>query len=265
MRVKRKVSNASGFEKEKGEMMKEYLENLKYTILRNKITTNWRGIPLTFSIHNSVDHWRASNVNKEPHTLDWIDKFSTGSIFYDIGANIGTYSLYAAKKGSIAYTFEPIPSNCNSIYKNIALNNLAGKITCFPFFLDKHICLKPLDIPIESGNTLMDGNLIKQGILCMSLDFIVKECALPIPDYIKIDVDGNELSVLKGMSELLSRDSIKSMQIELMEENETEALKFLEGFGFVGTLLQTSRAKGKNYYDYHFGRKKIKTKFSEVK
>lgn len=51
----------------------------------------------------SVDHWRvlgrAKNYSiKEPDTLDWLDGFEPGTCYFDIGANIGQFSLYPAKK-----------------------------------------------------------------------------------------------------------------------------------------------------------------------
>ena len=67
------------------------------------------------SIRVAVDHWRTlmrakTYSIKEPDTLDWLDSFEPGSCYFDLGANIGQYSLYPAKKYGDkvrVYAFEP--------------------------------------------------------------------------------------------------------------------------------------------------------------
>lgn len=60
---------------------------------------NHNNVNLKLVCPNRFAYWRAKSFStKEPETLNWIDQFSENSIFYDIGANIGLYSLYAAKK-----------------------------------------------------------------------------------------------------------------------------------------------------------------------
>ena len=77
----------------------------------------------------NYEMWRAGHYDdKEPDTLDWIDThFKPGDTVFDIGANIGQYSLYAAKRlnHDIAIlAFEPEALNFAKLNRNIVLNGL---------------------------------------------------------------------------------------------------------------------------------------------
>ena len=64
--------------------------------------------------------WRAKTLLTEEEIIKWIDSSNKGDIFYDIGANVGNYSLYAAKtKGIKVYAFEPEINNVQLLYSNV--------------------------------------------------------------------------------------------------------------------------------------------------
>ena len=67
--------------------------------LENYTTIKIDDEKLFFYTPNNLVKWRVKTFfTKEPDTLKWIDNFKEDEIFWDIGANIGLYSLYAAKK-----------------------------------------------------------------------------------------------------------------------------------------------------------------------
>ena len=78
-------------------------------------------------------------ATKEPGTLKWIENnFKTGDVIYDIGANIGQYSLYPAKllKGDCkVYAFEPEALNFAKLNYNIKLNDLSKSVLAYPIAL----------------------------------------------------------------------------------------------------------------------------------
>jgi len=82
-----------------------------------------------------------SLYTKEPETLNWIDSFQPNNsgniIFWDIGANIGLYSIYAAVKFKDIkiISFEPSTSNTRTLSRNLSINNLESKISIFPLAL----------------------------------------------------------------------------------------------------------------------------------
>ena len=68
-----------------------------------------RGVRLSFVAPNGLNHFRIDSFStKEPETLDWIDNIPLGSVLWDIGANIGLYSCYAARSRNCqVIAFEP--------------------------------------------------------------------------------------------------------------------------------------------------------------
>ncbi|HAH65825.1 MAG TPA: hypothetical protein DCL72_10210 [Rhizobiales bacterium] len=92
---------------------------------------------IRFACPNLLTRWRVETLrSKEPATLDWIDGFSCEDTLWDVGANIGIYSIYAAvSRGCRVVAFEPSPVNFALLERNIVLNDLSEKIVAFPVAL----------------------------------------------------------------------------------------------------------------------------------
>ena len=209
--------------------IKEFIEQDSYKVIKilNK--------KIKFFTPNKLTELRIQNFfNSEPETLDWINKFEKGKcIFWDIGANIGLYSIYAALKHSnIEITsFEPSTSNLRILSRNISMNKLLKKIKIAPFALfnkdNKFMTLREGHF-IEGGalNTF-SGNLNFEGkkhffphnynTFGTSINYLLKNKILNIPNYIKIDVDGTEHFILKGSNKFLKNKNIKSILVEINE------------------------------------------------
>ena len=93
-----------------------------------------RGLSITVGVSSETERYRADTyADKEPETLDWLDKnLRDGDVLYDIGANIGVYSLYAAKRrpNCRVYAFEPAGQNFARLLRNISINRLDNVIPC---------------------------------------------------------------------------------------------------------------------------------------
>jgi len=77
--------------------------------------------------------WRSQTLfTKEPETIEWIDSMDKNDTLWDIGANVGLYSIYAGLKGMKVFAFEPSALNTFLISKNIETNNLKDNVTMFP-------------------------------------------------------------------------------------------------------------------------------------
>ncbi len=163
----------------------------------------------------------------QPEVPEWIDSFDEKSCLVDVGANIGVFSLYAAKKKHSVVAFEPESLNFACLNLNIMDNNLKDYITAYPISLNDNNDISFLNLSTMkfggSGNTFgscldESGNIFepvyKQGSMAFKLDDVIKKKKITV-NYVKIDVDGNELFVLKGMSELLKSPNLKSLCIEL--------------------------------------------------
>lgn len=192
---------------------------------------------IKFFIPNQLTEWRVDTFfSKEPETLEWIDKFEKKDdlIFWDIGANIGLYSIYNAlkNKGSTTISFEPSTSNLRVLSRNISINSLENDIKIFPIPLtDK----KNKFLFMNEGNFMEGGALNSFGenfnfkgekfissmsyqIFGTNINHLIESNTLSIPDYIKIDVDGIEHLILDGANKHLKNKKIKSLSVEINEK-----------------------------------------------
>ncbi len=173
-----------------------------------------------------MEKWRAETFwNKEPETLKWIESFEPGSMFADVGANIGQYSLYAATLGHDVAAIEPQPANFQALLRNIGLNKLSENIDAWHIAISSRrkvsvIQVNYQDIAGKSGIQIQKtGNYFVQ---CHNLE--------PVFDYIKIDVDGVELDIVKGMD--LKSPQLKSALIEVSPDNQKEITEIFYDHGF---------------------------------
>ena len=208
---------------------------------------------ISFFTPNKITEWRIKTFfEKEPETLEWIDNFDSKNkiVFWDIGGNIGLYSIYAALRYSNIeiFTFEPSTSNLRVLSRNISLNQLDEKITIcqFPltdknnsFLLMKENCFEEGGSMNSFGENFdYNGNLFTSNhqykIYGTSINYLLDNNILKMPNYIKIDVDGIEHLILKGGNKYLNNPLIKSISIELNED-------FSEQFNEVNKILKDNK------------------------
>jgi FkbM family methyltransferase len=187
---------------------------------------------IRINISSKIELWRARTyLTKEPETINWIDGFKKNEVFFDVGANIGLYSIYAAKKSCRVYSFEPSSNNFSSLVKNIKLNNL--NISTFGFAISNNEKISSINlvstIEGDSQHNLFEKDklysrdfIFKQGIFMTTLDNLVYKYKFLMPNHIKIDVDGNERKILLGAKKLLKSKKIKSLMIEINYKNKNE-------------------------------------------
>lgn len=191
-----------------------------------------------FYADSELEKWRANTLlEKEPETIAWLNHYSMlGGRFYDIGANIGIYSIYAASlnRDLEVYAFEPVQENYCALANNIILNE-APNIHVFPFAastINKLTTLFIKDSRIGNSGAQIEepiderGNLFSsldtQLVLSLSLDSMVQEFGFPAPNFVKIDVDGHERNIIEGMNNILEMDSLQSILIEFNSIPEKE-------------------------------------------
>ena len=202
---------------------------------------------INFFVPNQLTNWRIDTFfSKEPETLDWIDSFEKKEnfIFWDIGANIGLYSIYNSIKHSKSTTiaFEPSSSNLRVLTRNIFINNLEKKIKVLPMPLtNKENTFQEMYEGhfIEGGAlnsfgeiTDFEGNEFKPdmrySLLGTTINHLIENKILEIPDYIKIDVDGIEHLILEGGNKALNNNKIRSCSIEINENYKEQYSKVLD-------------------------------------
>jgi FkbM family methyltransferase len=214
---------------------------------------------LRFYTPTLISAYRAKSFfTKEPDTLEWLDKKGgNNKILYDIGANMGIYSLYYSKKfNSTSYVFEPSFMNLNLIQNNLKLNNLEKKVVIVPNPTYSKTAISTLyqlrriagDAVTTLNNNKVFKNMLDRStvtnspsinqVLGLSIDYLVENKILKKPDLIKIDVDGNEIEVLKGCKKTLSGNKKISILIELRKDTYNSAKNFLKtnGLKFVSKM-----------------------------
>jgi FkbM family methyltransferase len=201
---------------------------------------------------NSRREFRRSSeaLTKEPGTNVWIkEHVKLGEVFYDIGANIGVYTLMAAKQvgptGRV-YSFEPHVANFAQLMKNIKLKALQASVKpCCIALHDKTelVNFNYMDLSAARGhsqvNQLIDhaGEHFEAEVcepkLSASLDDLIFYHGFPVPDHIKIDVDGNEIPILNGMLRLLTgAHSPQTLQVETERRQNEILMPFMEKIGY---------------------------------
>lgn len=228
----------------KGKVARRVLETLqRFRLGRTLISMTTRfAISQTAStkIHDVTVHystiefsWLKSRFEDtpplEPTTLTWIDEATENSVLWDIGANIGSYVIYAGlKKNMKVVAFEPSPFNIEFLSRNIWLNNLESQVTVVPNPLSSDVTqAKLLMKSIEWGNSgsTFGENYAENGqpievefeyqTIGFSMDQALTWLGLAQPDYIKLDVDGIEGLILSGGKTVLSK--VKSLLVEVPE------------------------------------------------
>ena len=134
-------------------------------------------------------------------------------IFWDIGSNIGLYSIYAAvvHKNIEVISFEPSVNNLRILSRNISKNKLSNKIKLItnPLLDKPNIFSSMNENSTKEGSALntFSKNLIlrkkfnskmEYKIFGTTINYLVQNKILDTPNYIKIDVDGLEHLILRG-------------------------------------------------------------------
>jgi len=201
---------------------------------------------IKFFVPNQLLEWRVDTYfSKEPETLEWIDSFQEKEnlIFWDIGANIGLYSIYNSLKHpkSTTIAFEPSSSNLRVLTRNISINNLEKKIkvVSIPLTNKENIFQEMNEGQFVEGGALnsfgekfdFEGKefkpIMKYNLLGTTINYFLENSILDIPDYIKIDVDGIEHLILEGGDKFLNDKKVKSLSIEINENFKEQYDKVL--------------------------------------
>lgn len=189
-----------------------------------------------------------ARMNYESENLDFIDTIQRGEVLYDLGACEGRFSIYAALKGVRVVSFEPENRNFSVFQQNIHINHLTTELIT-PIHAgvgekDGKAIIK-IGQPWEGGhqkvveheevrNDLNFNFIEKQEIEIISLDSFLEKDEYPFPDYLKIDIDGSEMTFIIGSKKTLQSEKIKGIIFELYEfdPNFDEIINQLRIYGF---------------------------------
>ena len=211
------------------------------------ITTDVRGVRL-----NLAGYTRAlelcARMNRETEVLDFIDSIPRDKMLFDLGACEGRFALYAAVRGVNCYAFEPEQMNYEALRTNIELNPAAESyLTTFNLAVGNvhHQTTIKIGQPWAGGHHKVLSDVSsrvdldfdftsEQSVEVVALDEFISEAKLPDPDYLKVDIDGSEVSFLRGASKTLQGPSVQGIIFELHEADASyqEVNDFLSSIGF---------------------------------
>ncbi len=225
--------------------------------LQGSFTNDWLGEtvsvdtargPVSFVMLGKLSATRARTLlTKQPTTIAWIDRFAPDSVFWDIGANVGVYTLYAAlRKDMRVVAFEPVAVNYFLLAANCEANEVDGRVDALLMGVGDGRRIGRIEAsqfkPARSFS--FSGKRDKpyrarQSALILSMDQLVEDFGLPCPNYVKIDTPDMSESILAGGARLLRRPELREIHMEVDEnevrQGERSVTAVLDAAGFVAT------------------------------
>lgn len=213
------------------------------------VQLDYDGAPVWIYATSKIERTvRAAACAKEPWTVRWIEaELTKGGVLYDIGANVGVFSLLAAavcESDLTVFAFEPGYASFGRLCENISLNGAEATVI-------------PIPLPLWSSNRILQfayrsvlpgkarhrlrrqskkaraGRAhYEQPVLGTRLDDLVRLYKLPLPNHIKVDVDGAEVQVLSGASDVLNQPDLRTLMVESEPEHEASVIELLNASGF---------------------------------
>ena len=214
-------------------------------------------VEMTFHVPNEVCRYRADTFStKEPETLEWIDRYGGPGALFDIGANVGLYSVYYAKThpGTV-YAFEPSALNVGLLARNVSASDVAERVVL-------------VSLPLTSGNQVADFHLTMLdeggamstfgdeaghdgGVVRSSMDYRTAGVTLDFlvdtgvvrepPSMMKIDVDGIEHLILAGAQHTLADPTLRTVLIEVNDDFQVQAREVERMMSEAGFVLAERR------------------------
>ena len=224
---------------------KEYLDSNK----PDKVTIDIFGKSIQMNVENMSEFVRVKSYKNDTHILEYLESnLSDGDVFWDIGTNIGLYSLILGAKSSQVKVvcFEPEPRCFARLNANIALNDFEN-IECYEIALSSENAELLLNASPEFGvgdHSLMNKEIVGAKtikIQAVKGDDFANSHPSVFPTVLKIDVEGAEIEVIKGLKEVMSNPKCRAVLCEvhfaiLDKANYTNGAKIitqmLKSYGF---------------------------------
>ena len=224
--------------------------NLAGTALATSVSVRIRDGRLRLLPRTRVTGYLFHADRHEPDMLDYIDSLPAGACFWDIGASVGLYSLYAGLKDGVrVLAFEPSAASFAALCRHIEINGMQESIAAYCVAFGTRTTLDTLNMADsqEGGSFNQFGADIdqferplnvtfRQGAVGLSVDDFMDIFRPPAPTHVKIDVDGLEADILRGGQGTFAGESVQSMIVEIENEltpgRKDEILALMSNLGF---------------------------------
>ena len=186
---------------------------------------------IRFLNHSRRSFGRARTIlTKEPDSMAWIDAMQPGSVFWDIGANVGVLTLYAAMRGDIeVWAFEPAAVNYYNLVANCELNRLEKRVRCLQLGFSDRSGIEDLHVSqflSAYSFTFRESKKLDpkrrtfpsfQAVQVFTIDDFVARYGVPCPNYVKIDVPGLTHEIFAGARHTFAHPALREIQVEARE------------------------------------------------
>ncbi len=210
--------------------MRGKMKNIYTTEIENLVIEGIEGDYVFETIRNSHNFYENELLDK------WFPYIKDSKVIFDIGANLGNHTLYWASKTDYEriYSFEPFYANYERLKNNIGANHFDN---VFPINKGVGSCVGYSTVTAFSeenyGGTTLDINVKESGdIEIIDIDSFADENQLETIDFIKIDTEGFEESILSGLKETLSAYH-PDLWIEVSQNSFQSVINLLEPMGYI--------------------------------
>lgn len=230
-----------------------------------KFRHGFGGVPMVFAdqtlrLDESLRRW---NIEVEKSLQEvMVREIHPGDLVVDVGAHFGMHTLLAAclvgEKGKVV-AFDPTPATVRMLRRNLGLNGLNGRVTV----VESAVSNSPADhieffIPregpmVEASLRPMVEGMNRTMVANVRLDDFRKTFDRKV-SFIKIDVEGAELEVLRGAKDILREDrpvlaiEVHGFALPRFKASVRDLREFLESFGYTETLLEGQQFNGSLYF-----------------
>jgi FkbM family methyltransferase len=200
-------------------------------------------VTVSFVVHSWFEyHNRAQgSYVGEPDMVEWLKtSLKPGDVLWDIGANVGAYSILAAKlcPGASVFSFEPFIPNFAHLWENIVLNEVSTQVT--PVCAGLSDKTAPTALSIKDPRAGSAGHQVgqtigklSQGVIAARGDDLRAQLGLASPTLLKLDIDGLETAAVEGLGETLRTACLREVMIEIEQgKSEEPVQKLCEAAGF---------------------------------
>jgi FkbM family methyltransferase len=199
----------------------------------------------------------AGLTTKEPDTVAWLNGLGQDDVLWDIGANVGVFTMYAAAaRGARVLAFEPSAPNFFVLTRNLQLNGLSERVTAYCLAVAERTELATINLDSADLGAAMsqfgaagdtsrysDAALpLTHGMAGVSIDDLIERFGAPRPTAIKIDVDGLEWPILRGGERTLALAGMRSVLVELSVTRHAERNQAIQWLRERGLMLASTGA-----------------------
>ncbi|MGF1924652.1 MAG: FkbM family methyltransferase [Bacteroidia bacterium] len=209
------------------------VKNYKKKVWDNKfLMINYDSLQSMWIMYNWIVDWEEFNLIK--------DSVKEDQICFDVGANMGFYSIWLSKfTNNKIYSFEPNKKNYDRLIENISINKGANIIANNCGLSDQSGSAKfTKSRDGENHIVLEKTDLSTETIQLQTIDEVIETNNIERIGYLKIDVEGFELNVLKGAKLCLKKKQVDIIQLEInnsihnSHHSIQDLVTFLESYGY---------------------------------